>query len=171
MELKSRPHGGRKGGIYVLIVPLWNWNCSCYDYLQVLTYVLIVPLWNWNRKSEERRPQGVRVLIVPLWNWNVVLTATYRVLSCSNRTFMELKSACAASRPPRHPVLIVPLWNWNHVIAVPCEAAFMGSNRTFMELKSYQTTAYQQKERCSNRTFMELKLLEDATIFFKRVRF
>ncbi len=50
-----------------------------------------------------------------------------------NRTFMELKSACAASRPPRHPcfnrtfmelklgtvvnirnkrrVLIVPLWN------------------------------------------------------------
>ena len=48
---------------------------------------------------------------------------------------MELKSACAASRPPRH----------------PC------SNRTFMELKYKEDRSQKAAKSGSNRTFMELK--------------
>ena len=64
------------------------------------------------------KPNGIwdirLVLIVPLWNWNGNSVKKYFVwCTCSNRTFMELKSQYEILRNKRE---------WS-------------SNRTFMELK------------------------------------
>ena len=77
--------------IFVLIVPLWNWNdasvegtkewvCFNRTFMELkLKYephnilcnsVLIVPLWNWNIWSIYFNLFKGWVLIVPLWNWN-----------------------------------------------------------------------------------------------------
>ena len=77
--------------MFVLIVPLWNWNdkggdpeefknssnCTFMELkwweewkLSVYRWVLIVPLWNWNMKELERK---------------------YIAYLSSNCTFMELK--------------------------------------------------------------------------------
>ena len=121
----------------VLIVPLWNWNrppshrhrlnagfnrtfmelkfpdkvCT----LSVFFLVLIVPLWNWNYLVFYIVIffANAPVLIVPLWNWNRFISECYRHFHGFNRTFMELKSPCAALPRSRHPCF----------------------NRTFMELK------------------------------------
>ena len=118
----------------VLIVPLWNWNCS--------SLVSCLPLPCFNRTfmelklRHERPPRfSPSVLIVPLWNWNHrSLRLNNKKPESFNRTFMELKYTRIgiAAIPTR--VLIVPLWNWN---AVSCSLlSFNYSfNRTFMELK------------------------------------
>ena len=97
----------------VLIVPLWNWNsivaktiftleCSNRTFMELkfiwLTLmlrsfsVLIVPLWNWNLGRSFYLRLLDYVLIVPLWNWNTTTRTNGFSISCSNRTFMELKS-------------------------------------------------------------------------------
>ena len=102
---------------------------------------------------------------------------------CSNCTFMELKSVCAAFPPPRHPVLIVPLWNWNHhltegkrtgprVLIVPLwnwnseeegkRTLRVSSNCTFMELKLVWLWFLRLVSCRSNCTFMELKFIFPA---------
>ena len=43
---------------WVLIVPLWNWNCRDVYYV-VRSAVLIVPLWNWNRAVHLLERKGV----------------------------------------------------------------------------------------------------------------
>ena len=57
-------------------------------------------------------------------------------LSCSNRTFMELKPSRKADEP----------------------TVWYGSNRTFMELKLLSFAEQMHLITSSNRTFMELKL-------------
>ena len=97
--------------------------------------VLIVPLWNWNCFYLRRYWTPLPVLIVPLWNWNVCIGYSYRRVSRSNRTFMELKSQirlCLKRRSYR-------------------------SNRTFMELKCLRWLWMMYQSGSSNRTFMELK--------------
>ena len=79
--------------------------------------------------------QILHVLIVPLWNWNYVnYSDLERVISSSNRTFMELKFSGPSSFTEGASVLIVPLWNWNQINQALAGDA-MRSNRTFMELK------------------------------------
>ena len=59
------------------------------------------------------------------------------VVSCSNRTFMELKLSTTEEK----------------------NMARKRSNRTFMELKSSISPLFSPLLSCSNRTFMELKYL------------
>ena len=143
-----------------------------------LVWVLIVPLWNWNNLWSNKQGGSCLVLIVPLWNWN--LRDVYFVMrsASSNRTFMELKSLRYIRTWAGVAVLIVPLWNWNNFVRLIIMHLILRSNRTFMELKSDQVKLYGDKvqvlivplwnwnlssalsrltSRCSNRTFMELK--------------
>ena len=53
--------------------------------------VLIEPLWNWNYLTLNINYNRLNVLIEPLWNWNVAESHHRMILSCINRTFMELK--------------------------------------------------------------------------------
>ena len=65
-----------------------DWFYWCH----VRLYVLIVPLWNWNLVKNVFQYTPSRVLIVPLWNWNNKSFDMPMPISRSNRTFMELKS-------------------------------------------------------------------------------
>ena len=85
--------------------------------------------------------KSMRVLIVPLWNWNLLQPSRGLRICGSNCTFMELKSGCRSSCPPRpRPVLIVPLWNWNCVGSTALGGSPIRSNCTFMELKCLSRT-------------------------------
>ena len=123
-----------------------------------IVFVLIVPLWNWNFVLVESFSFHKRVLIVPLWNWNRAQVRAQTRAHCSNRTFMELKFGCWCRFPQWPWVLIVPLWNWNSQNA-PLVATSSGSNRTFMELKYNFHFNHDSIFLSSNRTFMELKSL------------
>ena len=96
----------------VLIVPLWNWNwvlpvpfiisrSSNRTFMELKSsrrHQDSASQDSSNRtfmelKSGTKRSKRIRseVLIVPLWNWNLDATKVTSLLSCSNRTFMELK--------------------------------------------------------------------------------
>ena len=98
--------------IYVLIVPLWNWN-SC-----------ILDLIKFNLSSN-------RTFMELKWMYP---HESRLGITGSNRTFMELKLNTTKLGDLYYYVLIVPLWNWNPEMSEePIKA--LSSNRTFMELK------------------------------------
>ena len=92
MELKWNNKQAGSRAMVVLIVPLWNWNCS-------RGRCKCCPLCSSNRTFMELKclprqaipTSAQRVLIVPLWNWNSRPPTASSRRTCSNRTFMELK--------------------------------------------------------------------------------
>ena len=76
-------------------------------------FVLIVPLWNWNSEALTERASDLHVLIVPLWNWNSISPLSSTEGASFNCTFMELKYSKVQAVCYAWIVLIVPLWNWN----------------------------------------------------------
>ena len=139
MELKFQRRALLPMVLFVLIVPLWNWNkvdsrtsifiggsnCTFMELKSLCRikecswlFVLIVPLWNWNSKKKIHKYLFQKVLIVPLWNWNIGLTNADATLSSSNCTFMELKFYNSS----------------DSVNPLKC------SNCTFMELKSSKSS-------------------------------
>ena len=134
MELKSRSIWQVKTQLWVLIVPLWNWNESSKlsTKLAPRSNCTFMELkWANSRISL----MTSKVLIVPLWNWNTLAVNKLRCDKCSNCTFMELKCGRSSRQHPSSrrsnctfmelkfqkldpklqplKVLIVPLWNWN----------------------------------------------------------
>ena len=91
----------------------------------------------------------------------------WRLLICSNCTFMELKFIDFQLVKEHVKVLIVPLWNWNLWLQArqghPC-----CSNCTFMELKWFTQIIRNRQQRSSNCTFMELKFLSSLVRFYQK---
>ena len=120
---------------WVLIVPLWNWNCGCAEEIVAWSSLNCT----FMELKSTRAPRGHHVparlnctfmelkfhnvtfnlkagivLIVPLWNWNPREPSTpSRTPTRLNCTFMELKCESTFALYVSKLVLIVPLWNWN----------------------------------------------------------
>ena len=137
MELKFSSGCPCTSGLFVQIVPLWNWNpitmlfgdferssnCTFME-LKYLTPLRFPSGRGANCTFMElkyltplRFPSG-RGQIVPLWNWNIIITSGYRCSACSNCTFMELKWNNHKKIIRTCKVQIVPLWNWNYFLLV-----------------------------------------------------
>ena len=132
----------------------------------------------WQQEPPPMR-RAPPVLIAPLWNWNPGDGFLRLKLTCSNRTFMELKWQKTWRRRVRHSVLIAPLWNWNGdlvyihgslrivLIAPLWNWNFQAKEiRRSLELvliaplwnwNYIETVIPDKADNRSNRTFMELK--------------
>ena len=91
---------------------------ACADARQGDWWVSIEPLWNWNHAGNVRYASTCRVSIEPLWNWNGRKPSSNELISCINRTFMELKFIKTNVRYSISIVSIEPLWNWNLIMNV-----------------------------------------------------
>ena len=136
-----------------------------------LIWVLIVPLWNWNIIGTMIDGKWYQqVLIVPLWNWNIVTYSNDELKIRFNRTFMELKCTKLEKN-------MKWMESFNRTfMELKFGTQFLkfskpfGFNRTFMELKSEKLDGLSSQCTSFNRTFMELKYAHDGCGRRKRAR-
>ena len=65
MELKLSCRLKSSTQLYVIIVPLWNWNKEIDILALIELEVIIVPLWNWNYSVITVPDVPFTVIIVP----------------------------------------------------------------------------------------------------------
>ena len=99
----------------VQIVPYWNWNLVCWNWLRSSLTVQIVPYWNWNYSTS--------VCSFSILEFKLYLTGietAERILKMPNSGWFKLYLTgieTLISRTIRKcsTVQIVPYWNWNSI--------------------------------------------------------